>query len=430
MSFKSTSLAAAVALTLCGAGAEARDLSDIFTLRGYGTAGLVYSDEDQADFVINNLIQPEGAGYSETVSAAVDSKNALQLDMTFTDRLSGVVQLISEGVSNNTWDGDRNKRFVPSLEWANLSYRVTDELTVRAGRIVLPFFMAAEYRKVGFASHWLRTPVEVYGVQPFTSSDGADVSYNKRIGSATNTLRAHYGKQALRAGIVNGPVEVWGVNDAVEVGALTVRAAYMKIHYHALGEGFGPLFNGFAEIAASIPGGEAAAAEAIRLLPSYDPAARNEFDAVGVGFSYDVNQWFVLGEVVHFDTGEKLMPSNTSGYLSGGYRWNQFTPYATYARTKMEKWHEDGIPLAGLPLEVAGMGAAINGIIESFGADTSQQTFSLGLRWDFMSSMALKAQYDYVDLDRNSKGMLVNMQPGFKPGGNVNVISIALDYVF
>ena len=94
MSFKSTSVAAAVALTLWGAGAEARDFNDMFTLRGYGTAGLVYSDEDQADFVIGNTIQQEGAGFSDEISAAVDSKSALQLDMTFTDRFSGVVQIM------------------------------------------------------------------------------------------------------------------------------------------------------------------------------------------------------------------------------------------------------------------------------------------------------------------------------------------------
>src|SRR5215212_5394486 len=112
----------------------------------------------------------------------VDSKQALQLDVKFTQRLSATVQLLSEGVSNNSWDGETNSNFVPSLEWANLSYKVTDELSLRAGRIVLPLMMGAEYRKVGFAQHWIRPPVEAYGLVPFASSDGFDVSFRKTVG--------------------------------------------------------------------------------------------------------------------------------------------------------------------------------------------------------------------------------------------------------
>ncbi len=430
MSVKPKALAAAVALALCGTGAQARDFSDVFTLRGYGTLGVVHSDEDQADFVSALFAQPEGAGYSDEWSTAVDSKNALQIDMTFSDRLSGVVQLISEGISNNSWDGDTNKRFFPSLEWANLSYRVSDDVTVRVGRIVQPFSMTSEYRKVGFANHWVRPPVEVYGAQPFTSSDGGDVTYRSKLAGGANTARAHYGVQALRNEVFKAHVELWGVNDSFEVGALTLRAAFMKTKFSAAGEAFAPLFDPFIAAAGSIPGGEAAAGEAARLLRIYDPSGDQSFDSYGAGLSSDPGQWFVMGEAISLKS-SGLVLDTVSGYVSGGYRFAKLTPYLTYARTHTELRAEPGVPLAGLPPQLAGLGAAINGVVAGLaGSDTSQQTFSLGMRWDVASAIALKAQYDYINLDSGSPGMLTNLQPAFTPGGDLNVFSLTLDFVF
>src|SRR5882757_6923325 len=144
MLLKLTKIAVAVAMTLAVATASAADLSDMFSIRGYGTSGMVHSDEDQADFVSSPMIGQRGAGFSDDWSADVDSRLGLQIDMTFSDRFTGVVQLISESKYNNSWDGDANKRYFPSLEWANLSYKVTDNLTVRGGRIVLPLLMLGE----------------------------------------------------------------------------------------------------------------------------------------------------------------------------------------------------------------------------------------------------------------------------------------------
>ncbi|MGH8187409.1 MAG: porin, partial [Steroidobacteraceae bacterium] len=73
----------------------------------------------------------------------------------------------------------------------------------------------------------------------------------------------------------------------------------------------------------------------------------------------------------------------------------------------------------------------INGVVgATANADASQQTFSVGMRWDVASAIALKAQYDYIDLDSGSPGMLTNLQPGFERGGDLNVLSLTLDFVF
>jgi hypothetical protein len=428
---KVSTTTAAIVLTLCAAGASAENWDDRVQIRGYGTLGVVHSDEDQADFVSMPLLQTDGAGHTDAWSTAVDSRVGLQIDVNLTERLSAVVQLVSEATSNNTWDGDPNPHFTPSLEWANLSYKVTDDLSVRAGRIVLPFLSYAEFRKVGFAQHWLRAPVEVYGMVPFTSSDGADVSYRLHTGDAINTLRAHYGYQSLRTEAVTGQTRSWGVNDSFERGALMLRAAYMRIHFEAAGPGFQPLVNTFALLAGTSPAGQNAGAIARALGRQFDPALGQDVRLYGVGASYDPSDWFVMGEVVREES-HGIVGKDTAGYVSFGGRFGSWTPFATYARVKFDDRSGDyAVPLAGLPPPAVGLGGALNGIIRNFtDVDTSQQSLALGLRWDLHGNFALTAQFDHIALDDGSVGQLSNIQPGFRPGGNLNLLSVTLDYVF
>jgi hypothetical protein len=417
---------------------QAAALEDIFTVRGHATLGLVHSDEDQADFTSNPLTQLTGAGASRGVSFDVDSRFAAQLDISITPRLFGVVQLVSESNNNNSWDDDINNEYRPSLEWANLTYRVTDDFTIRGGRVVLPLLMFSEYRKVGIANHWLRAPVEVYGQLAFTSSDGVDASYRSEFGQAINTARAHYGTQSLRT-LFDAEVEVWGVNDSLEIGALTLRAAHMNLDFESSnldlgvpGLTFAGIVNPFVAIAASLPGGIglSAAAEAARLLNTYDPTIGTQsVKFYDLGATYDPGKWFVMGEVLH-QSSKGILGDITSGFVSGGYRWNQFTPYATFAVAKNEKRNEPGVPLAGLPPELQFLGGLVNSLFEGALRDRSQQTYSVGLRWDIASKFALKGQYDYIDVDGGSDGQFSNRQPGFVRGSSVNLISIAVDYVF
>ena len=429
---KPNAIAAALALTLCSATAGAANWDEMFQLRSYGTFGFVHSDEDQADFVNNALLQPEGAGYSDSWSAAVDSKLGLQIDAKFSERLSGVVQLVSESAHNNSWDGDANEEFTPSLEWANLSYKVSDTVTVRAGRIVLPFMSVAEFRKVGFAQHWIRPPVDVYGNLGFTSSDGSDVTHRASLGGGVNTARAHFGYHAARLPEAKVQVKAWGFNDTYEKDAWTVRGSYMRLDFRMVGPGFRPLFDTFASLAELFPGGQTAAASARQALRHFDPSvAPQSMELYSIGVNYDGGRWFASSELMRTST-DGLFNSSTAGYLSAGYRWGAFTPYATFSGLDYSlRTGQYRIPLDGLPLPVAGLGAVVNSVIDAYtSTDVSQQTSSLGVRWDFRSNFALKAQFDHLDLDRNSYGVFARHQPGFRPGGNANVFSVAVDYVF
>jgi hypothetical protein len=426
---KSSMIAAAIAC-LCSANASAWQIGERINIRGYGTAGAMYADIDTADYVASGYVQPKGAGYTDSVSFRPDTKLGLQADFKITDRISAVVQLISESAYNNSWYNGANDEYTPSLEWANISFKVTDDLTLRAGRVVLPFLMISEYRKVGYANHWIRPPVDVYSNLPFASNDGGEVSYRSDFGGNINTVRAFGGVQSAR-GTFTVEVDVYGLTNTFEAGSLTLRGGYMKTRFEGSAtQSFAPLIDPFIQ-AASAFGFTAAANEAARMLRDYDVANKQNIDSFTVGASYDPGAWFVMSEIL-MQRSDGILGDATSGYVSGGYRIKSFTPYATYAQSKTKERNEQGVPVATLPPgQLAFLGALINStIIPIVTTDRSQKTLSVGTRWDIASSFAIKAQYDRVDIDDDSVGFLANIQPDYVPGTNFNAFSLTLDFVF
>jgi hypothetical protein len=133
-------IAAAVAMLVCvtAAGAQTAEFPN-FSFNGFGTFGVVRSDEDQADFA-SGLFVPDGAGYTREWSPEVDSVLGLQLTADLTPRFTGILQVISE----QRYDGT----YTPTVEWANLTFDITPDLSIRGGRMVQQTFMVSEYRKV------------------------------------------------------------------------------------------------------------------------------------------------------------------------------------------------------------------------------------------------------------------------------------------
>lgn len=109
MTFGRGGVLIALAMLLHGAATEAwAGDSPSVSFNGFGTLGLVHSNEDQADFVSNSLVD-KGAGYSSAWSADVDSRLGLQLTADLTSRLSGIVQVVAErrydGTYTPPWSG-------------------------------------------------------------------------------------------------------------------------------------------------------------------------------------------------------------------------------------------------------------------------------------------------------------------------------------
>lgn len=416
------------------------------TFRGFGTVGVAHSTEDQADFIAQDL-QGTGAGRGRAWSPDIDTRLGVQLDAAFTPQLSAVLQVVSEQ--------RHDKTYRPRVEWANLKYDATPELSLRAGRIVLPILMVSDSRKVGYAQPWVRPPVEVYSLIPLTSSDGVDMNYHTTFGEINNTLQVGISLDDISAGLPDGGKIIskdgWLISNTVDYGDASLHVAYARSKLTV--EAFRPLFDGYRQFAGRAaqaatalpapfgPAAARAASQANALAGKYD-TENKRFDILSIGASYDPGDWFAMAEWAQTD--QKSVYGKRQGwYATGGYRLGAFTPYLTYAQAKLKSSQSDagitalpgfatGVPLIDSTVRgLNGAVATLNGTLnEQLSGAAIQKTVSVGVRWDFARNAAFKLQYDHTDIGSGSTGTLDHPLPGFKPGGKFEVFSATIDFVF
>jgi hypothetical protein len=400
-------LCALVALALPGSAALAGDLT--FSTSGYGTVGAAYNGDRSADYV-PSILSANGAGYNRRVSTDLDTRLGLQFSAS-KNALSAVLQLVSEQQIDGTYR--------PQVEWANLKYQVTPDLAVRAGRIALPVFLAADYRKVGYAYPWVRPPVEVYSSVPISHSDGVDLTWRWNQGNLKHVTQLSYGRNNQKSG-ADSHVEAraiiglqhtlsWG-SETVRLSALTADLTVDLVHEQFL------LYRQLGPVGAA-------------LADRYD-VDHKRTDSFSLGYSHDPGDWFATGEIVRTNT-RSYLGDRTAWFVSGGLRRGAFTPYLGYSSVTPNMANSTpGVPLAGLPPPlvpaVAQLNAGLNDILRYIPA---QRTVSAGLRWDWSDSIAVKLQHERVTPRGGTYGTFEYIQPGFG-GSTRRITSATVDFVF
>ena len=354
----------AVALFACQA--RSAELAGVdFSLDGFGTLGVVHSDYDQADFITSNPFYLKGVGYTRSWGTDQDSKLGVQLTATFGDRLTAVVQGISRLRYDNT--------FTPELEWANLKFNATPELSIRVGRVVLPTFLSSDTENVGYVRSWVRTPAEIRVQLPITSSDGVDATYRFDIGETSHQLQVLFGntRTELPLGEIWRNEHIKAATDTIEYGRLTLHLGYQKMRYRLT----------------SAP-------------------ATYDFTAFDIGATYDAEGWYVTAE--QFSTYDEGVGNVRAASLGGGYRVSSVTPYLVWSKIKQFSVGD---------FEMAPV--------------FDQQTVAAGVRWDFFRNVDLKLQYERITIDSDIiPTSFINLQPGLQVGDRANVFSATLDFVW
>jgi hypothetical protein len=360
-----------VALPLAMAAGSAiadTSIADMFTYSGFGTAGVLTTNTNEAEYVESG----QTAGSTGGFDYKTDSKLGLQGTVTPTQWLSGTVQVLSEERFNDTLG--------PKFEWAFVKLKPLDGLSIRAGEMALPSFLVSDSRNVGYANTWLRAPDEVYGQSTFDTYTGADVSYQHAIGSYTVTLDVlggHTKNDFLLgpsyAGVINGH-ELLGYSATVDAGVVTARASYIKTNIDAVISGV-------------------LAAKLVYTFTSY-------------GVTYDQNNVVAQSEFITKHTQLSLYDVN-GWYVLGGYRLGKWLPYAIYAAAQQPPGPED-------PSTV-------------WEPSQTKHTISAGLRADLIKSVDFKLQIDR-ETTYPSGSPFINVQPDFE--GRAFVYSFAVDFVF
>ena len=408
------SCAAAVAALACGVASASEGETASYpevSLSGFGSIGVAHASIDTADFT-SSILKRSGAGRSRRWSPHVDSRLGAQLDVAVNKHWSAVVQAVSEQGYTGSYS--------PKVEWANVKYQATPDLSFRFGRIALPVFLAADYRKIAYAYTLVRPPVEVYNAIPLSSSDGVDIHYRWTGGAFKNAVQAFAGSTSRTVGYdahlkARG---IAGLSHTTTYRATTIRAGVLRADLSL--DLARALFDGYRRFGA--PG--------IRLAQRYDIDDRRVY-AFSAGLNYDPGNWFFMSELGRIKTASYFGDTYT-GYASAGYRFGDLTPYLSYAMVDPDSATSDpGLATAGMAPAQAQLATVLNGQLNRLlSTIPAQSTIALGARWELHPGAALTVQYERLRTQSGSRGSLINVSGDFRPGRPVHVASAAIDFAF
>jgi predicted porin len=276
---------------------------------------------------------------SDTISFKNNSFVALQGTSDIGDGLGATVQVLSRG--SQDWE--------PDVTWAFLSYDVSDEWRIIGGRQRMPHYTYSDYIEVSYAYNWVTVPEELYNA-PFDSFDGISSSYTMNFDNSTLTVQVLAGEEDGLDVEVRGTEEVYKSYADIIGGKLTYNYDWLTLTL------------GYFEFEETSTIDDEIDAQGN--LVSYD-----------VGVQVDYNDWLVSAEVTTVDLSD--LHDYETGVVTGlgeiqpwmvsvGKRFGDITPHATYGKYRS---------------------------LDFFGSDTESDFYTVGVRWDFNPSAALKAEY-------------------------------------
>lgn len=364
-------------------------------LSGFGTLGLVHDNREglraQRDFG-----QPDT--FTGHWSWKMDSILGLQLNAALTDQLDAAIQLVLKERAERT--------LAQSLEWAFLRWRLTPGLAVRSGRLGADFYLLSDYRDVGFAYLWERPPVEFYGPLLLHHFDGADLTYSLPLNRGSLRARLFGGEATQSVELTSGAGadtlelgSLWGASLTYESERWQLKSGFIRFRIDETPQTIEDL-----GLLASLT--SPVVQDLWRQAGTYGAElgmAGRRIGFYSLGAAYDDNTWLLSGELGYLSSSWDPLRDTLTAYLSIGRRLGDLTPYlvlATASPLERETQVIAPAPAAREDPTIAALYAGTLGLYDS--ANLDQHTLSLGVRWDLRPNLALKLQWDHVEIERSA----------------------------
>ncbi len=325
-------------------------------------------------------------GYDDYIDFGQGSLLALQASSDLADGLSVTAQILARG--ENDWD--------PDFEWAYIAYEASDDLRILAGRQRIPFYMFSDFLDVSYAYAWITPPEGVYNI-PFDTFDGLGAIYTTSFGEFDTTIHAVYGGNSSEITIAGETVEspefdnMMGMSVTVNREWLTLRAAYFQSDVTI------PLQNS----------GLSTLSGAWLNTPSPDVSAEfviqdDTGEFLELGFQVNYNNFIIIGEYTDLTVDKTPIAGRESMYIMAGMRFDNKLVHVTLGANEATLDNFISHVPTGVNPGLDGLITATQSYIDDSKSETSYVT--LGLRWDFHDSAALKFEYtSYADdLDGNN----------------------------
>lgn len=161
---------------------QAVEITDDFTLNGFGTLGVSTNNRD-------DILYQAYSGSSLVGKNEFNVRTNTILGLQGTYNITDAFFVTAQGVVRDS----EEESYQSQLQWAYMQYDSPWDFTIRAGQFRLPIFQTTELAYVGFARTWANPPLSFYGVGGFEFLQGVQLAYSTYVDDYGVTLRASYG---------------------------------------------------------------------------------------------------------------------------------------------------------------------------------------------------------------------------------------------
>ncbi len=328
------------------------------------------------------------------------TRAGVQFNARINDRAQAVLQLFASGEDD----------FDAEIQWGYLDYALTDSVSVKAGRIVAPFYMHSQYVDVGYAYPWVTPPAEVYLLAPIKTMEGMELAWSFATGPVFHRLTGFWGSSTVDAGARAGGVafqaeDLSGINLTSRWHDWTLRAAYSGATVSVAQDDLDGLSGGLTSM----------------LGLSFDEVY-TYFG--GVGLQYDDGSWFMASEAALLNFGN-WYPSARSGYVSVGKYLGKWMPLLTWTAVEAHDLDETYMP------QLEGTGISPRVLQDQLAEQ--QKGWTAGVRYSLTDAIALKGEYsyyyDFSDDELSSNGFFTTDDRSRLDDG-ASVVRLSVDLVF
>ncbi|GHU13978.1 hypothetical protein AGMMS50225_24930 [Betaproteobacteria bacterium] len=375
-----------------------------FQFSGFATLGMVATGQSDVRFIRPSINHP-GA---ENPDFGPDTVIGVQGNIAIGPNANAVVQFTSRENALGSHE--------PSANLAFIAYRPTPNLTVRAGRYRVPFFMLSDTIDINYANPWIRPPTEVYSLNPFTYLDGVDLLYHTSIGGVNIEIHPYFGNTILSVyqGGNSHLDSARGLNITATTEHLTLFAGHAESNFALKWSG-----DDFLMLSSLLHATTPNANAILNDLSGNKGFA--SFSALGA--QWDDGKWLLIGEYSRL-TSRRYTHDAHAWEVTAGRHFGNWLPYITLAR------HTEDSPVTSGRSPVP----QVDGFLRAFTAarNLSQRSVTLGTRWDFYRNAALKLEFNHARISGDSWGSFFARDPmnARMQDRSINTIGASVDVTF
>jgi len=386
--------------------------NDNIQFSAFGTIGLVVSDSDRLGY--RRDVSYDKDVLADEVDLLNHSLLGLQVDASLTSDLDFVGQVVLRDVAVS--------KLQQYLTLSFLRYSPTANWQISAGRTAPDIFLHSSYRDVGVAYTWAVPPNEIYSILPFRTIDGFDITYSTPLYEGSLQAKFFTGKADSFVSSIVGPIPI-SVNN---IYGLTVnysgidwsfQAQHTQVSIADESEDNQLLINAIAQLPDFIWPGAAQYSES--LIVEGKSSVYNSISAQRY-----IGRYLLNAELSHISSNDSdLIPTIISGYASVAYLRREHAFYGVYSFTDTDPYffNEPGVQQALIPEILVGV-HAVNSFYTS-----SQQTLSLGWRWDISPNVASSLQWNHSHIDDMGGTLWLNSTDDLS-AQTINVLMFSLSF--